>query len=335
MEISSKVKKQIDNTEPKVKARTLMSPLRYPGSKRRLVDYIKESIKINNFQPSLYVEPFVGGGSVAINLLNGYLVDKVVLADIDPWIVSFWRTVFFDSAWLIKQIRKIEVSLDQWNSLKNSNPSSVREQAITCLFLNRTSFSGILERRAGPLGGMKQESNYPIDCRFTQTTRKTIIERINQISQHRGRIHGIWNCSWDETMQRIRAEQNNNSLPNNDLFYYLDPPFFEEADALYRFYFADEDHKALRDYLLKLEGKWLLSYDSAEQVEVLYGDAIEKGTNGTQHHNIELIYTIASVSKRKKGKEIILSNLDYLPESQPSRSNQTHGEINDGESNCK
>jgi DNA adenine methylase len=293
--------------------RTIISPLRYPGSKRRLVDYISEALKINAIKPSLYIEPFVGGGSVAISLLKNNLVEKVILVDIDPWITSFWQIVFFDTDWLIEQIRTIDVTLENWYKFKYSNPSTVRDQALTCLFLNRTSFSGILEERAGPIGGKKQNSDYPIDCRFTDTTRKTIIKRINQISKYSDQISGIWTCSWNEAFQRLRLEQKKDNLPKNDLFVYLDPPFFEEAEALYRFYFKDEDHKALRDFLLTLEDKWLLSYDSADQVEVLYGEAIKKGTNGTQHHHVELLYTLASVSERKKAKEVILSNFEKLP----------------------
>ena len=59
MEINTSVEIIFENKPSRNK--TVMSPLRYPGSKRRLVDYIKESLRINNFQPSLYVEPFVGG----------------------------------------------------------------------------------------------------------------------------------------------------------------------------------------------------------------------------------------------------------------------------------
>jgi len=316
------------------KAKTLISPLRYPGSKRRLVDRIKETLKANELHPSLYVEPFVGGGSVAINLLNDNLVDQVILVDLDPWITSFWQAVFHDTKWLLDQIQTIEVSLDQWYAFKNSNPRGVRDQALTCFFLNRTSFSGILEQRAGPIGGRDQQSDYPIDCRFTETTRKTIVDRIKQIAQFRDRVYGVWNLSWDEAIEQIRSDQVNKKLPQENLFFYLDPPFFEEADALYRFFFEDQDHKALRDFLLTLDDKWLLSYDSAEQVEALYGEAIKKGTNGTQHHHIELVYSIASVSKRKKGKEVLLTNLEKLPALKGSGSNHEHGEMNDDKSNC-
>lgn len=304
----------ISNVSQKTENSTIQSPLRYPGSKRGLVDYIKQTLALNNLSPSLYIEPFVGGGSVAINLLKANLVQRVILVDIDPWITSFWKTVFFDTAWLVDQIRVLEVSTNRWKLYKESQPRTVRDQALTCLFLNRTSFSGILEARAGPIGGKQQNSDYKIDCRFTQTTRKTIIKRIEQISKYKDRIHGIWNCSWREALQRIRVEQNQNKLPQSNLFFYLDPPFFEKAEALYRFYFLDDDHKALRDELMNLKDKWLLSYDSADEVQNLYGEAIKMGINGTRQHNIELTYSIAKISQRKKGKEVIISNLERLPE---------------------
>lgn len=296
-------------------AKTLISPLRYPGSKRRLFGYIKESLFNNRLHPSLYVEPFVGGGSIAINLLNENLVEKVILVDRDPWIASFWKAIFYDTEWLINQILTTQVTIDQWNYFKNLNPKNVRDQALTCIFLNRTSFSGILEDRAGPIGGRNQQSDYSIDCRFTQKTKKTIVDRIERIAQFKDRVYGVWELSWEESVHRIRKYQSEGELPTSNLFFYLDPPFFEEADALYRFYFKKEDHKYLRDFLLTLDDKFLLSYDSAEQVETLYGEAIKKGTNGTQHNHIEMIYTLARVSKRKKGNEVIISNLDKLPES--------------------
>lgn len=297
------------------KTKKISSPLRYPGSKNSLVNYIITALEINAIKPSVYVEPFVGGGSIALNLLANELVDQVILIDRDPWITGFWKIVFFDTDWIIDQIRNIEVTIENWNLYKNSRPRTIREQAITCLFLNRTSFSGILENRAGPLGGRNQSSEYPIDCRFTATTKETIITRIQTISKYRDRIYKIWNCSWNIGIQKIREAQVRGDLPVANLFFYFDPPFFEEADALYRYYFDDNDHIELRDFLLTLKDKWILSYDSADQVKELYGEAINERTNGTHNHEIELIYTIAKVSTRKKGKEQIISNLEHLPAS--------------------
>lgn len=289
---------------------TLLSPLRFPGSKRRLVGYIKDTLAINKIEPSLYIEPFIGGGSVALQLLNDSLIEKAIIMDVDPWIASFWQTVFFDTNWLIDLIQNIDVNLENWYKFKKANPKKTRDQAMTCFYLNRTSFSGILESRVGPIGGKNQRSNYKIDCRFSKDN---LISRIQKAAELKEKVYGVWNCSWDEGMQKIRTEQKEGKLTKTNLFYYLDPPFFEEADALYRYYFLEQDHINLRNFLLNLQDKWLLSYDSAEQVQALYGDALKKGMNGTQHHDFELLYTVAQVSKRKKGKEVIISNLEHLP----------------------
>ena len=293
------------------RSKPLLSPLRYPGSKRRLVGYIRQALEMNKLRPTLYVEPFVGGASVALQLMQDGLVDRVILMDIDPWIASFWQTVFFDTEWLVEQIETIEVTLDRWQEFKQSNPATRRDRALTCFFLNRTSFSGILQAKVGPLGGRTQESQYKIDCRFM---RGTLTKRIKQAAAHRDRVHAVWDCSWDEGFTRIRELQVQDELPQNGTFYYLDPPFFKEAEALYRYYFVSEDHLALRDHLLTMEDKWILSYDSAQDVEELYGEALKQCTNGTQKHDVELFYSLAIMTEeRRKGKEVIISNLDQLP----------------------
>ena len=90
--------------------KSLLSPLRYPGSKRRLVGYIRQALEINGLKPALYVEPFVGGASVALQLMQDGLVDQVIMMDLDPWITSFWQTVFFDTEWLLEQVQTIEIN---------------------------------------------------------------------------------------------------------------------------------------------------------------------------------------------------------------------------------
>ena len=113
--------------------------------------------------------------------------------------------------------------------------------------LNRTSFSGILASRVGPIGGKEQKSIYKIDCRFP---RETLIDRVRNAASYRKMVYGIWNCNWDEGIDRIREDQKLRRLPDDGLFFYLDPPFFEKADKLYRYYFREHDHKQLRDFLL-------------------------------------------------------------------------------------
>ena len=89
----------------------IISPLRYPGSKRRLAAYIEETLRINSLRPKLLVEPFAGGASVALQLLHKGAVERAVLGEKDPVVASFWKTVFYDSEWFIQEIERLAVTL--------------------------------------------------------------------------------------------------------------------------------------------------------------------------------------------------------------------------------
>src|SRR5438034_1229838 len=138
----------------------ILSPLRYPGAKRRLGGYIVEALHLNGLRPRLLVEPFAGGANVALQLLAYSAVDKVVLGERDALLASFWRTVFFDADWLIEQVQTIPVTVHQWERFRKAPGDTDRDRALACLFLNRTSFSGILADNAGPIGGRHQRSIY-------------------------------------------------------------------------------------------------------------------------------------------------------------------------------
>jgi D12 class N6 adenine-specific DNA methyltransferase len=49
---------------------SILSPLRYPGSKRRLASFIAHTLELNDLEPPLFVEPFAGGSSVALQLFH-------------------------------------------------------------------------------------------------------------------------------------------------------------------------------------------------------------------------------------------------------------------------
>ena len=44
------------------------SPLRYPGGKSRLIDFIKSIIDQNSLKGGTYIEPFSGGAAIALAL---------------------------------------------------------------------------------------------------------------------------------------------------------------------------------------------------------------------------------------------------------------------------
>src|SRR5581483_238853 len=155
--------------------RRVLSPLRYPGGKRRLAPYIAAALAANDIKPEVFVEPFAGGASVALELLDLDLVDRIILGDADPMVAAFWQTVFEDADWLCRRIESVALDLATWERFKSTRGTSRRHLALTCLYLNRTSFNGALHRRAGPIGGKAQASDYTIGCRFP---RERLVKRI-------------------------------------------------------------------------------------------------------------------------------------------------------------
>ena len=282
---------------------TITSPLRYPGSKRRLAKYIDEMIHANDLKPDLFVEVFAGGASLSLQLLNNGTVQQVGLIEKDPLVAAFWKVVFSknDVNWLINQIKEIDVTVERWQEMKNTVPDGQRERALTCLYLNRTSFSGILAPSSGPLGGYGQLSDYPIDCRFP---REKLIKRIQQANALRGKVAFVWQIDWRKGLKRINQKQQDGKLSQN-AFFYFDPPFFNKAEKLYNYYFTNEDHAKLRDTIVTFEQDWVLSYDYCDQVEELY-------TNNVPTH-IDLLYSAAQNGGQRKAKEVILTNLTTLP----------------------
>ena len=280
---------------------SILSPLRYPGAKRRLARYIAEVLRLNNLEPTLYVEPFAGGASVALQLLNDGAVEGIALGEKDPLLASFWKAVFNDEEWLISRIKSIEITLEKWDYFRNNDFSSDRERALACLFLNRTSFSGILSDTAGPIGGRSQTSDYPIDCRFPK---ETLIKRIRQAAGLKDKVVFVDEADWADTLTKVEQM----GYDAEDLFYYCDPPFYHKAERLYRYCFSDEQHRALHDTLIALKQPWVLSYDVADEVISLYSD------NGSAPERVELLYSASGNGELVEAKELIISNLGILPE---------------------
>lgn len=282
------------------------SLLRYPGSKSRLADYIADSFSINNISPKLFVEPFCGGASVSISLLEAGIVESIGLADTDPLIASFWKVVFSDDAKrLCDKIESVEISLDRWKKIKSSNPKTPLNLAFKCLFLNRTSFSGILHPKAGPLGGWSQAKRN-LGCRFQK---EKLIKRILELSQLKERVKFVL-CGDYKQIYKFVQREIHHEFSHDGIFWYFDPPFFHKANQLYGYYFEKKDHKNFKQWLFKITDQWILSYDDVIEVRRLY-------KNHKGHAQIvEMIYSASKAGGASViGREVVLSNLPSLPSS--------------------
>lgn len=274
------------------------SLLRYPGSKARLARFIAQSILSSGLNRPIFVEPFCGGSSVSIALLDYDIVDEVVINDIDPLVASLWKCVFSkkNSQWLADAVLRVPLTLDYWSYQKSLIPDNIRDMALKCLYLNRTSFSGVLHPSAGPIGGQSQ-AKWTIGCRFN---REKLSNRILELAKLSHRVKSISSMSWLAVCKKW--------VNQNNTFIYLDPPFYNKANRLYRFYFNKKEHQKLRDYLITLQTPWIVSYDNAIEIRNLYD---HQNLNARIIDNTYSAHPIGGNSF--VGREVLYSNLNQLP----------------------
>jgi len=289
----------------------LLSPMRYPGAKRQLIPLFNRLLMAS--PPRTFVEPFAGGASVALHVAANGLAERVVLAEADPLVYSFWKTACSDSQWLINQVAEVDVSLEMWEHFKANPGRTRRDRALACLFLNRTSFSGILHDRAGPIGGRAQSSAYKIDCRFPRDELTRRLRLVGELAKA-GRIAAVLHGDYQKTVAEARRR-----FGDDGLLLYLDPPFYAKAQTLYRRPFDDAGHRRLAAFVLGCAAPWVLSYDHHAAIEDLYstplvrlpGDA--EGQRRPTHRLERLTLTYTAHSRRGSGDEYIVTNLPHLP----------------------
>lgn len=248
----------------------------------------------------MLIEPFAGGASVSIGLLEAGCVENIALSDKDFLVASFWKTVFSARAGeLADMVASVEVTLDRWRRIKLAKPSSEMEAAFNCIFLNRTSFSGILNDKAGPIGGQKQQSRYKIDCRFN---REKLASRILELSEFRKNVIFVECQDYGETIEQVRQTALCQGRLH-EVLWYFDPPFFEKADKLYRHTLTDTGHLLFRQLLRRIEGHWILSYDDVPQARQYYSS-----DPGFARVNLSYNARIGS-NERLSSSEIVVSDI--------------------------
>lgn len=266
------------------------SPLRYPGGKACLSDYIKKLINVNEIENCIYLEPFAGGAGAALNLLFQEHVDSIIINDFDPAIYAFWFSVLNETEKFIDRLSGISVSINEWRKQKEifyNNSSTLFEKGFSTFYLNRTNRSGIL--LGGPIGGLEQKGKWKIDARFNK---EKLIKKIYEIGLYKNRIK-LLNKDGIQLLKKYKY--------NNNLFIYLDPPYVNKASTLYLNHYSLEDHKNLADYLnSNIKLKWLLSYDNVEIIRKLYSKKKQKEFNLNYHAN-----------KCRKAQELLIFS-DYI-----------------------
>lgn len=134
--------------------------VKWAGGKSSLIPQITKyfPFELKNGQIEKYVEPFVGGGAVLIDILQKYDVKQAYAFDINKDLINFYNVIKYKVEDLIQKLDKKEkefLALDkderqkyfynirtEYNSYLLDNEIDVK-RASEFIFLNRTCFNGL------------------------------------------------------------------------------------------------------------------------------------------------------------------------------------------------
>ena len=239
------------------------SPLRYPGGKSSMLDLTSAILRLNGLERSHYAEPYAGGCGLALSLLYGGHVADIHINDIDPSIWAFWYCVLHETDALIALIEKTPVTIKQWLKQREihrrQDSTDWLALGFSAFFLNRTNRSGII-KAAGVIGGISQNGNYKIDCRFN---RDDLARRVLRVRKYKDRIH-LSNVDGLRFLNRCEKH-----LPKDSLLF-IDPPYYKKGSSLYTNFYMPKDHAQLARRVTESDRHWLVTYDDEPEVRSLY-----------------------------------------------------------------
>jgi DNA adenine methylase len=271
-------------------SKSVRTPLRYPGGKSKALRQIFAQFPAS-FQA--YREPFVGGGSVFIELkkLNPNL--PIWINDLNPDVYYFWKCAQSQLTEFTQTVRDIKRTCNDGKGLFKELATvevdhlSNLERAVRFFVLNRITFSGTIEA-----GGYSQNA---FEQRFTDSS----IDRLSALSPV---LEGviITNLDYSELLQ---DDPNSTGNPS---FIFLDPPYLSATKSkLYGkrgHYHSGFDHNRFAQLLQSCPHLWLITYDDCPDVRENF-----------QFANIyewELQYGMNNYKQEKanKGSELFISN---------------------------
>ncbi|WP_127476729.1 DNA adenine methylase [Sulfurivermis fontis] len=276
------------------------TPLRYPGGKGKLAPFVRQVFVDNDLCDGVYVEPYAGGAGIALELVMTGYAKEVWLNDIDPAIHAFWHCALNETQALIEMVHNVPLTIEEWQKQREIYLGPGRKKrlalAFATLFLNRTNRSGILG--GGVIGGLDQTGKWLIDARFN---RDGIAERLQRIEDHKHHIQ-LTNLDAEDFIKAAK-------FPKRSLVY-LDPPYFNKAQRLYRNHYAEADHARIAQLVQqKLRTHWIVSYDDAPEIAKLY----------KERRKIRYTLSYSAQTKRNGGELMFFSDgLDYPKTNNPA-----------------
>jgi DNA adenine methylase len=234
-----------------------------------------------------YREPFLGGGSPLIYILQNYMPEKVLANDLYFELFQFWNHVKNDLDNLINKIVEFRaqypIGKELYNFAKAQIVASNDNLEIAALFflLNRITFSGISES-----GGYSQES---FEKRFTLSSIHRVMEvapLLNSVEIH-----------YDDYKDIL-------DIPGKDVFIFCDPPYrlakglYGRAGAMHHTF----DHERFASDMKNCSHKWCITYDDSPETRALFSFA------SIEPWNVVYGMRNSGTTNKQQSTEIVIRN---------------------------
>lgn len=293
--------------------------VKWAGGKNKLIpqmeQYYPKELKENKID--VYIEPFVGGGAILIDILKKYNIKKAYAFDINKNLINCYNIIKDKVESLVLELKKLEeeyLKLDdenrkeyyydirkKYNSINIENENEALEKTTYFIFLNKTCFNGLYrENRRGqfnvPIGKYKN----PTIC-----DEENLIE-LSKLIKNVTFINGDYRESYKY------IEENT--------FIYFDPPYrpINKTSSFTSYSkedFNDENQKELGEYFRKINDnnsnvKLMLSNSNPKNNNEK-DDFFEQIYNGFKINEIKANRMINS-NKEKRGKisELLIINYE-------------------------
>jgi DNA adenine methylase len=293
--------------------------VKWAGGKGSLISQLKNfyPFELENETINKYVEPFIGGGAVLINILQKYDVKEVYAFDINMDLINCYNVIKNNVDELITKLDKMEkdfIALEQddrqqyfydirneYNSYRiKENEQSVK-RASEFIFLNRTCFNGLYR--------VNKSGDFNVPCGKYKNPTICDSDNLRNLSYL---IRNVVFQYGDYT----KSEQ----YVDNNTFVYFDPPYRPlSVSSGFTSYtkedFNDDNQKELATYYRKLNeknAKLMLSNSNPKNTnkEDTFFEKIYKG------FNINEVSAKRMINANAKGRgaisELLITNYEEM-----------------------
>lgn len=257
----------------------VQSPFRYPGGKFYALKFILPMLDCVPHDE--YREPFVGGGSIffgkpkaKVNWIN----------DIEPDLIETYKAIADDLRCkkLCDRVSKEIATKERHLEIKEYKPQDRDDLAFKTYYLNRTSYSGIINK---PAWGYEIGKSSP-----PENWHRFLLKANKKLNQTK-----VTCIDFEEVIS-----ENGKGI----VLMYLDPPYFlADQKRAYTKHFILDDHYRLENCIQKTNHYFCLSYDNCPEIKNLY-----KWAN--IYERSWLYNTANSSGPRKIGKELLITNYE-------------------------